>query len=82
MLWFSGLIYGAAIGDALGVATCCMTADECQFHYSTDNILYRDIVRDEVRVRWKQGDWTSNFDTLVNAFSLSAKLNIQNSGEK
>ncbi|KAL4226821.1 hypothetical protein ACF0H5_014799 [Mactra antiquata] len=60
-----GLIYGAAIGDAVGIATCCMCYDECKFHYNTDIIHYADIIQDEVRVRWKQGDWTSNFDTMV-----------------
>lgn len=62
---FVGLIYGAVIGDALGISTCCMSADECHFHYNPDNISYTDIVQDELRVRWKQGDWTSNFDTVV-----------------
>lgn len=60
-----GLIYGAAIGDAIGLATTCMSADECQFHYEKDSIEYTDIVQDEIRVRWSRGDWTSNFDTLA-----------------
>lgn len=60
-----GLIYGAAIGDAIGLSTCCMSSDECLFHYNKEGINYSDIVQDELRVRWKQGDWTSNFDTMV-----------------
>ncbi|XP_045165426.1 uncharacterized protein LOC123529251 isoform X2 [Mercenaria mercenaria] len=60
-----GLIYGAAIGDAICISTCCMSADECHFHYNSDGINYTEIVQDELRVRWKQGDWTSNFDTMV-----------------
>ena len=63
--FMTGLIYGAAIGDALGISTCCMTADECKFHYSQEGLQYKDIVKDEIRVRWKQGDWTGNFDTFV-----------------
>ena len=63
---FAGLIYGAAIGDAVGLATCCMQQDEINFHYKTDMISFSDIVADQLRVRWRQGDWTSNFDTLVN----------------
>lgn len=60
-----GLLYGAAVGDAVGLATCCMSVDECRFHYNSDIITYSDIVQDELRVRWKQGDWTSNFDTMM-----------------
>ncbi|XP_052779943.1 uncharacterized protein LOC128217103 [Mya arenaria] len=60
-----GLLFGAAIGDAMGLATCCMTSDECRFHYGGENITYDEILQDELRVRWKQGDWTSNFDMMV-----------------
>jgi ADP-ribosylglycohydrolase len=65
MYVYKGLIYGAAIGDAVGLSTCCMSSDECLFHYNKEGINYSDIVQDELRVRWKQGDWTSNFDTMV-----------------
>lgn len=60
-----GLIYGAAIGDAIGLATCCMQQDEINFHYRTDMITFSDVVADQLRVRWKPADWTSNFDTMV-----------------
>ncbi|KAK3101046.1 hypothetical protein FSP39_000557 [Pinctada imbricata] len=60
-----GLLYGAAIGDAIGLATRGMSADECRFHYDEDFITYKDVVQDERRVRWRQGDWTSNFDLMV-----------------
>jgi len=70
----AGLLYGAAIGDALGLATCCMTADEVHFHYNRDSLDYSDIVQDELRVRWKQGDWTSNFDMMVRYFCVTFLL--------
>ncbi|XP_046575279.1 uncharacterized protein LOC124283294 [Haliotis rubra] len=60
-----GVIYGAAIGDAIGVATRWMSPDECDFYYSKDSISYMDIVHDEHRVRWRKGDWTSNFDVFM-----------------
>lgn len=61
----TGLIYGAAIGDAIGISTSYMTKDEVAFHYNLDKIRYTDIIRDEHRVRWRQGDWTSDFDQMV-----------------
>ncbi|XP_005097382.1 uncharacterized protein LOC101861361 [Aplysia californica] len=61
-----GLIYGAAIGDAIGVACRWMSDDECSFHYNfDDDLIYSRIVQDEHRVLWRQGDWTSNFDQFV-----------------
>ncbi|GFR70028.1 p53-induced protein with a death [Elysia marginata] len=62
----AGLIYGAAIGDAIGVACRWMTDDECAFNYGCDNdLVYSKIVQDEHRVLWRQGDWTSNFDQFM-----------------
>ena len=60
-----GLLYGAAIGDAIGIATDGMKPDECRFHYDPDTMTYTDIVRDTHRTHWKQGDWTTNFDQMV-----------------
>ncbi|CAG5123150.1 unnamed protein product [Candidula unifasciata] len=61
-----GLVYGAAIGDAIGVSCRWMSADECAFHYGCgDDLVYSNIVRDEHRVLWRQGGWTSNFDQLM-----------------
>ncbi|XP_060078498.1 uncharacterized protein LOC132557984 [Ylistrum balloti] len=60
-----GLIYGAAIGDAVGLATRGMSVDEAAFHYNSTEIQYSDIVVDSHRVRWRPGDWTSNFDLFV-----------------
>ena len=65
-----GLLYGAALGDAIGVATQGMTVDECQFHYDPTTLTYEDIIRDELRVRWRQGDWSDCFDQLVNLVFL------------
>lgn len=60
----TGLLYGAAIGDALGVATEFMSVDECAFYYDQDSLEYACIRRDAHRVRWKQGDWTCNADQM------------------
>ncbi|XP_054718056.1 uncharacterized protein LOC129227505 [Uloborus diversus] len=60
-----GLIYGAVIGDALGVATEFLSADECRFHYEKENLTFVDIIRDEHRVHWAKGTWTSNSDQML-----------------
>ena len=65
VLWISGLIYGAAVGDAIGIATENMDADECRFYYDPVTLTYSDIIRDSHRVSWKPGDWTVDFDQLV-----------------
>lgn len=59
------MIYGSAIGDAIGLSTRGMTPDHAAFHYDGENIQYTDIVLDEHRVRWRTGDWSSNFDLCV-----------------
>lgn len=59
------MIYGAAIGDAIGIATRGLSDDDCDFHYSKDNITYTEILQDGHRVRWRPGDWTSNFDLFA-----------------
>ncbi|ESO91419.1 hypothetical protein LOTGIDRAFT_228841 [Lottia gigantea] len=61
----TGLLYGAAIGDALGIATRWMTEDECSFYYPDRYISYKDIIVDENRVWWRQGDWTANMDHMI-----------------
>ncbi|XP_014785659.1 uncharacterized protein LOC106880302 isoform X1 [Octopus bimaculoides] len=60
----TGLIYGAAVGDAIGLAARWMDPDECQFYYDKD-LKYCNIRQDKHRVFWSPGDWTSNFDTMV-----------------
>ena len=66
ILWsISGLIYGAAIGDAIGIATENMDLDECKFYYDPVTLTYTDIARDSHRVNWRPGDWTIDFDQLV-----------------
>ena len=62
---FAGMIYGAAVGDAIGLATRWMHPDECKFYYEKKDLNYSSILQDEHRVHWKQGDWTSNFDNMV-----------------
>lgn len=60
-----GLIYGAVIGDALGLATDFMTADECHFHYDSETLDYSQIVTDHHRVHWSRGSWGTNGDVML-----------------
>ena len=60
-----GLLYGAAIGDALGLSTAQMSADECCFHYDEGALSYQDIIIDKYRLQWEKGDWTTAFDQMV-----------------
>lgn len=61
-----GLFYGAAVGDAMALATEQLTADECRFHYSNPSELrYSAIIRDEYRTQWKRGDWSTDFDLVA-----------------
>ncbi|XP_072027621.1 uncharacterized protein [Amphiura filiformis] len=60
-----GLVYGAAIGDALGLATMNMTRDECNFYYDEESLNYADIITDKHRLHWVKGDWTTAFDQMA-----------------
>ena len=60
-----GLVYGAALGDIVGLMTRWMTPDQCMFHYGSGVLEITDIVQDQHRVPWRVGDWTSNFDIFV-----------------
>jgi len=64
-----GMVYGALIGDALGMATEGLTKDECLFHYKAQELTYDDIIRDEYRSHWKRGDWTETGDQMVQFLS-------------
>ncbi|XP_071961495.1 uncharacterized protein [Antedon mediterranea] len=60
-----GLMYGAAIGDALGLCTENLTQDECQFYYEEDDLIYKNSINDKHRLQWDKGDWTADFDQMV-----------------
>lgn len=60
----TGLIYGAVIGDALGVGTEFMSPDECKFHYDSKHLEYDAIILDEHTSHWRRGEWTSNSNQM------------------
>lgn len=60
-----GLIYGQAIGDALGLATEFMSIEEVNQFYPNGVQSYSDIIQDKHRIRWEKGDWTDDTDQIL-----------------
>jgi predicted nucleotidyltransferase len=66
----AGCIFGAAIGDAIGVATEFMDRDEANFHYRPP-LQYGDIVQDRHRIKFRRGHWTDDtYQGLVIMLSM------------
>ncbi len=60
-----GVIFGQAIGDALGLATEFMSKEEVENHYPNGIQSYSDCIIDNHRSRWKTGDWTDDTDQML-----------------
>ena len=61
-----GVIFGQAIGDAIGLATEYMTKQQVEQNYPDINLFnYDDIVQDYHRKTWKKGDWTDDTDQMI-----------------
>lgn len=60
-----GCLYGAAIGDAMGLCTEFMMPDECRFHYDKESLCCEQMIKDRHRSKWQKGDWTDSFDQTV-----------------
>lgn len=61
-----GVIYGQAIGDAIGLATEFMSKQECKEYYGRYKyIMYKAFHKDFHRSRWTPGDWTDDTDQMI-----------------
>eukprot|EP00026_Physarum_polycephalum_P002884 Phypoly_transcript_02893.p1 GENE.Phypoly_transcript_02893~~Phypoly_transcript_02893.p1 ORF type:complete len:395 (+),score=66.58 Phypoly_transcript_02893:1362-2546(+) len=61
-----GVIYGQAIGDAIGLATEFMKRQECVEYYGKYKyISYKAFHNDFHRSRWTPGDWTDDTDQMI-----------------
>lgn len=59
------LIFGQAIGDALGLASEFMTKEEIKYFYPNGICSYDDIVQDRHRSLWEKGAWTDDTDQML-----------------
>lgn len=60
-----GVIYGQAIGDALGLGTEFMDKAEMAQMYPNGLKHYSEIYQDSHRRRWVKGDWTDDTDMML-----------------
>ena len=59
------LIFGQAIGDALGLASEFMTKKEVKCFYPNGIRSYDDIIQDRPRSLWQKGTWTDDTDQML-----------------
>ena len=62
---FLGIIFGQAVGDALGLSTEFMSKQEVDRFYPNGIEDYSQIVQDDHRRRWQRGDWTDDTDMML-----------------
>ena len=60
-----GVIFGQAIGDALGLGTEFMTKKEVDKFYPNGLTYYDQIIQDYHRERWAKGAWTDDTDMML-----------------
>ncbi|MCL1466413.1 ADP-ribosylglycohydrolase family protein [Argonema galeatum] len=60
-----GIIYGQAIGDALGLGTEGLSKSQVAEYYPNGLRRYSEIVRDRYRSAWVVGDWTDDTDQML-----------------
>eukprot|EP01112_Ceratiomyxa_fruticulosa_P016264 TRINITY_DN4886_c0_g1_i1.p1 TRINITY_DN4886_c0_g1~~TRINITY_DN4886_c0_g1_i1.p1 ORF type:complete len:369 (+),score=71.30 TRINITY_DN4886_c0_g1_i1:84-1190(+) len=71
-----GVIFGQAIGDALGLSTEFMSKNEAVAHYGVKRpITYDRIRQDHHRRRWLKGDWTDDTDQMILILNSFIELN-------
>ena len=60
-----GVIFGQAIGDALGLGSEFLSKEEVQKYYPNRLTNYKQIIQDPHRSRWEKGDWTDDTDMML-----------------
>lgn len=60
-----GVLFGNAIGDAIGLGTEFMSKFLIKAFYTTGLRNYSDIHQDAHRIRWKKGEWTDDTDQML-----------------
>lgn len=75
----NGLIYGQALGDAIGLTTEFMNQNDIANIYSNDftNYNFEMINNDYHRSNWKKGDWTDDTDQFLLILQMISEKNIE-----
>ena len=60
-----GVLFGQAVGDAIGLGAEFMTKDKVRWHYPDGLSGYEQIIQDDHRRRWHRGDWTDDTDQMT-----------------
>lgn len=60
-----GVLFGGAVGDALGLGTEFMSKEEVRKNYPNGLRDYSEILQDAHRQRWKPGMWTDDTDQAI-----------------
>lgn len=60
-----GILFGSAIGDALGLAAEGMSCDRIASVYPNGVNIYADIIQDDFRKRWARGEWTDDTNQML-----------------
>jgi ADP-ribosylglycohydrolase len=60
-----GLVYGQAIGDAIGLGTGFLNKQQINQYYPNQLTDYQQIIQDKHRARWQKGDWTDDTDQML-----------------
>jgi ADP-ribosylglycohydrolase len=73
-----GLIYGQALGDAIGLTTEFMTKEDIIKIYGEklNNYNFDLIFQDYHRKNWKKGDWTDDTDQFILILQMIYENNI------
>lgn len=72
-----GVIFGQAVGDALGLGSEFLSKKEVLEHYPNGLKDYDQIIQDRHRSRWRKGDWTDDTDMML----CIAHSMIENNGK-
>lgn len=60
-----GVIYGHAIGDAIGLGTEFLNREQVLMNYPNGFESYDQIIQDKHRSRWQKGEWTDDTDQML-----------------
>jgi ADP-ribosylglycohydrolase len=75
----NGLIFGQALGDAIGLTTEFMDQNDITNIYSNNftNYNFEMIHNDYHRSNWKKGDWTDDTDQFLLILQMISEKNIE-----